>query len=154
MPISILEALACNIPVICSNLPGTVEFNEIAQQRGLEPPLVLTRAEDPDDLARVVEELLSRPNKNIQTRDYIQQYYGVETHSRAWWVTFGRALERFTEERSNSTLTSEHGVTQLSHTSEFWSASEIEQLRWLAQVAFRLRNSRWFPLVRKLAKFL
>lgn len=154
MPIAILEALACNIPVLCSDLPGMVEFNRLAQQRGFEQPLLLARAEDADDLARVLAGWLSQQAQPIQTRDYIRQYYSVEPHSRAWWMAFGQALEKFAQLKAEPSFIAspESGHTSMSQ--EIWSQLEVDQLRWLARQAYRLRNSRWYPLLRKVAKRL
>jgi len=79
MPVAILEALASNIPVLCSNLDGMVEFNKLAKKRGFDEPLILFNSEDVEDLASKLREvLLSRPVK--KTRDYIKKYFDARVH--------------------------------------------------------------------------
>src|SRR3546814_9032731 len=47
--LAILEALAMNIPVVASDLPGMVEFNQISKARGYSSFVHLARSEDPQD---------------------------------------------------------------------------------------------------------
>src|SRR3546814_9607259 len=49
LPVAILEALAMNIPVVASDLPGMVEFNQISKARGYSSFVHLARSEDPQD---------------------------------------------------------------------------------------------------------
>jgi len=101
MPIAILEALACNIPVLCSDLPGMVEFNRIAQQRGFDPPLILARAEDPDDLADKLLDLVRRPPYSLQSREYIRRYYNAEAHCDAYQTVFKQAFDKFATQKAS-----------------------------------------------------
>src|SRR3546814_10286597 len=54
LPVAILEALAMNIPVVASDLPGMVEFNQISKARGYSSFVHLARSEDPQDFAAVI----------------------------------------------------------------------------------------------------
>ena len=93
MPIAILEALACNIPVISSDLPGMVEFNNMAISRGFNPPLILSRSEDIDDLAEKLKQFLEKPVAT-ETRSYISQYYGAEQHCREMEKVYQHAISQ------------------------------------------------------------
>jgi polysaccharide pyruvyl transferase CsaB len=92
MPLAILEALACNIPVLCSDLPGMVEFNALAQGRGFAPPLLLAHTEDPEDLAEKLTQALSGQRPSLDTRSYLMEYYGVEDHCRQYREIFDKAI--------------------------------------------------------------
>ena len=92
MPLAILEALACNIPVLCSDLPGMVEFNALAQGRGFHPPLLLAHTEDPDDLAEKMEQILRNPGGFVDTRSYLLKYYGAQSHCSEYQKVFDRVL--------------------------------------------------------------
>lgn len=79
MPVAILEALSSNIPVLCSNLDGMVEFNKIAKYRGYEDPLILCNSEDVEDLANKLRQLLRfKPLKH--TREYMKHYFDAKVH--------------------------------------------------------------------------
>jgi glycosyltransferase involved in cell wall biosynthesis len=79
LPVAILEALAMNIPVVASALPGMIEFNELSLKRGYESYINLARPEDPEDLARVIRNVLN--NKGRQnSNDYIKAYYSAQKH--------------------------------------------------------------------------
>ena len=95
MPIAILEALACNIPVVCSDQPGMVEFNRLAQQRGFDSPLILVRTEDVEELAVRLTEALSQQQEPRHTRDYVLQYYSAETNKQSYESAFKRCLARY-----------------------------------------------------------
>jgi glycosyltransferase involved in cell wall biosynthesis/peptidoglycan hydrolase CwlO-like protein len=79
LPVAILEALAMNIPVVASALPGMLEFNDQAIRRGYEGYVDLANPDDPEDLARVIRAVL----KNSARKDsnlYIRDYYSPQKH--------------------------------------------------------------------------
>ncbi len=61
LPLALLEALAMDIPVVSSALPGTLEFNRLARQRGSSVSIPTFKSEDPEDLARVLAAVLANP---------------------------------------------------------------------------------------------
>jgi glycosyltransferase involved in cell wall biosynthesis len=79
LPVAILEALAMNIPVVASDLPGMVEFNDLAESRGYPRFVHLARVEDPQDLARVIAEVLQGPAQP-ESSPYISAYYSPAKH--------------------------------------------------------------------------
>jgi glycosyltransferase involved in cell wall biosynthesis len=130
MPLAILEALACNIPVVCSNLPGMVEFNQLAVERGLEPtPLTLARSGDADDLADKIVAALDGNRRD--TRAYVGRWYGADANGRAVLVACGQAMERAAQDALRL------------------SAPDLDDLRWLAAIVHRFRSARVFPYLRR-----
>ncbi|MDR5826165.1 glycosyltransferase [Caballeronia sp. LZ043] len=79
LPVAVLEALAANIPVVASGLPGMVEFNNLSMRRGYESYLDLAKPEDPADFARVLREVLMR-NRRQESHLYISEYYQARKH--------------------------------------------------------------------------
>jgi len=79
LPVAILEALAMNIPVVASALPGMQEFNELALRRGYEAYVNLAAPEDPEDLARVIRSVLEN-GKRKDSNLYIRDYYSPQKH--------------------------------------------------------------------------
>ncbi|SPK71353.1 protein of unknown function [Cupriavidus taiwanensis] len=92
LPVAVLEALAADIPVVASGLPGMVEFNELSVKRGYERYLALARPEDPEDLANVLRDLLVR-ERRPGSHDYIREYYQAGKHC-SDLVDLGRILRR------------------------------------------------------------
>ena len=81
LPVCILEALAMNIPVLASDLEGMREFNRVAAARGYPEPLVLFRADDPEDLAEKLAGIL-QSGRRPDTRPYILDHYSRQRHCR------------------------------------------------------------------------
>jgi glycosyltransferase involved in cell wall biosynthesis len=79
LPVAILEALAMNIPVVASDLPGMVEFNQLSEARGYSPFVHLARREDPQDFAVVMSQILER-GVECDSSTYINDYYSPEKH--------------------------------------------------------------------------
>lgn len=79
LPVAILEALAMNVAVVASALPGMREFNDLSVQRGYEAFVDLARPEDPEDLARVIRAVLLRDTRRDSNR-YIRDYHSPEKH--------------------------------------------------------------------------
>ena len=77
MPVAILEALSSNIPVLCSDLEGMRDFNRLAVDRGHEEPLNLCPQDNPEELARMMAQLLRQPRR-VDTRSYMKKFYSVE----------------------------------------------------------------------------
>lgn len=79
LPVAILEALAMDIPVVASALPGMQEFNDLAVRRGYEAYVNLAHPEDPQDLARVIRAVLLKDERKDSSR-YIRAYHSPEKH--------------------------------------------------------------------------
>ncbi|HNO75682.1 MAG TPA: glycosyltransferase family 4 protein [Nitrosomonas mobilis] len=79
LPVAILEALAMNIPVVASDLPGMVEFNQLSEARGYARFVHLARTEDPQDFAAVMSQILERSIEHNSSA-YINDYYSPEKH--------------------------------------------------------------------------
>jgi glycosyltransferase involved in cell wall biosynthesis len=79
LPVAILEALAMNIPVVATALPGMQEFNALAVRRGYEAYVNLANPEDPQDLARVIRAVLLS-HERLDSHRYIRAYHSPEKH--------------------------------------------------------------------------
>ncbi len=79
LPVAILEALAMNIPVVASDLPGMVEFNELSVARGYSSFVHLAKKEDPQDLAALIADVLNNSSHKASS-SYINDYYSQQKH--------------------------------------------------------------------------
>jgi len=79
LPVAILEALAMNIPVVASDLPGMVEFNQLSETRGFPSFVHLAKSEDPQDFAAVISRVLKNYSE-MNSGDYIKRYYSPAKH--------------------------------------------------------------------------
>lgn len=79
LPVAILEALAMNIPVVASDLPGMIEFNQLSEARGYSRFVHLARKEDPQDFAAVMSKILECGVEHDSSA-YINDYYSPEKH--------------------------------------------------------------------------
>ncbi|WP_292979563.1 glycosyltransferase family 4 protein [Nitrosomonas sp.] len=79
LPVAILEALAMNVPVVASDLPGMVEFNQLAETRGYSRFIHLAKSEDPQEFAAVVSRVLENGVEQ-DSNAYIRDYYSPEKH--------------------------------------------------------------------------
>ncbi len=92
MPFAIVEALASNVPVIASNLPAMVEFNQLAEQRRFPAPLTLFQAGDSADLREKIAQRLLKHDRQEQSRDYIARFYGPDQHRQAYSQAMEQAI--------------------------------------------------------------
>jgi len=79
LPMTVLEGLAMDIPVVASKLDGVLEFNNLAAERACAPPVVTFPTEDIDALSEALRKVLcnnSRPN----TSHYISEFYSIRKH--------------------------------------------------------------------------
>lgn len=83
LPIVLLEALACNIDVIASDIEGTIEFYNLAKSRGYDNLFGMFNSENIYDLAKKIHEwLISKSTKSTKSNgtEYIQKYYSTKPH--------------------------------------------------------------------------
>lgn len=80
LPVVLLEALACNIPVIISNLDGVKEFYNIACTRGYHNLYQMFESEDVNDLTQKIYEYLNHPIICEKGNEYIRKYYSPQYH--------------------------------------------------------------------------
>ncbi len=78
-PMAVLEALAMNIPVVASDLPGVLEFNANAISRGFLPYIHTARSQNVSDFANAIRQTLENKN-NFESRDYISKYFSLKKH--------------------------------------------------------------------------
>lgn len=83
LPIVLLEALACNINVIASDIEGNMEFYNLAKARGYDKLFTLFESENEYDLAKKIYEW-SITDDSLNTfykgREYIKKYYSTHNH--------------------------------------------------------------------------
>jgi glycosyltransferase involved in cell wall biosynthesis len=80
LPVVLLEALACNIPVISSELEGIIEFYNIAKERGYDNLFQMFKSEDVKDLTQKIFEWFQCPFTNDRGYEYIKKYYSTSVH--------------------------------------------------------------------------
>jgi len=78
-PVSILEALAMNIPVVATDLDGVREFNQKAVSRGYPAMIHTCRVEDIKDLATAITTVL-RMDTGCNSREYVKKFYSPDLH--------------------------------------------------------------------------
>jgi glycosyltransferase involved in cell wall biosynthesis len=78
-PVSVLESLAMNIPVIATDLEGIQEFNSNAIKRGYKAYIQTAHNEEINDLANVIRNTLNQTT-DITSREYIKEYFTPQNH--------------------------------------------------------------------------
>lgn len=69
LPIALLEALACNLPILASDIEGHKIINTLAVERGFDPPIKLFESENVEDLAdKLYAVLLNIDVMKVETR--------------------------------------------------------------------------------------
>lgn len=84
LPVVLLEALACNVDVIASDIEGVKEFYHIAQSRNYHNLFTMFESENSYDLARKINDWNNtsnqQNNKSLQSEGYIKKYYSTQHH--------------------------------------------------------------------------
>jgi len=82
LPIVLLEALACNVPILASDIDGHKIINRMAAEKGLDEPIKLFKSEDPKDLAEKLDRLLAseiKPNVRIVAEEVFSPKEHIES---------------------------------------------------------------------------
>jgi len=79
LPLAILEALSCNVPVLASDIPGHKIINEMAHQHGFPDVITLFRDGDRHDLADKLSMILTRGGA-VTTRDVVEVLFSPKAH--------------------------------------------------------------------------
>lgn len=81
LPVALLEALACDIPVIISDLEGVRDFYNIARGRGYDNLFEMFESENVTDLAQKIYEWFKHPYMCENGHKYINEFYSSLRHS-------------------------------------------------------------------------
>jgi glycosyltransferase involved in cell wall biosynthesis len=80
-PIAILEALACNVPVLASDIEGHIAVNRMAAKGGHADLLLLFKEGSADDLADKLGKYLENGLRESTTYDVISTLFSPEKHT-------------------------------------------------------------------------
>lgn len=81
LPITMLEALASNIPVLASDIEGHKAINDIMKQNGYPESISLFRSGDVNDLARKMDRFLSAEKRDeMNSREAVAALFNGELH--------------------------------------------------------------------------
>jgi len=80
MPLAVLEALAANIPLLTSDLPGVVDLNRTAENRGFGKVVRTFAMEDSSAMAAELRAML-KDDDRPDTRPFVDLYNNVELHA-------------------------------------------------------------------------
>lgn len=80
-PIAIIEAMACNVPIIASDIEGHKAVNEMAREGGFAEPLILFKSEDPSDLAEKLDNYLKGGLREVDSRTLVTSLFSSDRHT-------------------------------------------------------------------------
>lgn len=106
LPISVLEALSCDVPVIASDIDGHTVINDLADQNNLVKPLILFKSENPEDLANKLERVLSGEKLYLENSgpQLINKLFSPEIHTDKLKTIFAKLIVNRREMRSLSKI--------------------------------------------------
>ncbi|MDR9788162.1 MAG: glycosyltransferase [Peptococcaceae bacterium MAG4] len=79
LPLAVLEALASNVRVVASDIPGHSVINEIARNNGMPEPLILFASENVNDLVEKIEYALNL-EEEPNVREVVQAVFSPKKH--------------------------------------------------------------------------
>lgn len=95
LPVVLLEALTCNIPIIASNLEGTIEFYNIAKSRGYNNLFQMFDSENVSDLTQKIYEWFINPFSCELGNEYITKYYSSKIHCNKFSNIIGKYVNTY-----------------------------------------------------------
>lgn len=100
LPIALLEALSCNIPILASDIEGHKIINRLCENKGIEPPIHCFKSEDVDDLEKhLINEINSLEHgKKVNVREAALNVFSPDQHV----VGIKKAIQKAKDERNNS----------------------------------------------------
>lgn len=80
LPIALLEALSCNVPILVSNIPGHTVINQLAEKAHLKAPLELFVSEDEADFAKRLVEVVAKHGNDYHGREVAEKVFSPKVH--------------------------------------------------------------------------
>lgn len=82
LPIALLEALSCNLPIIASDIEGHRIINELAVKGGFPEPIRLFESENADELAQCIKDFICKPpaESTIMARETALALFSPKQH--------------------------------------------------------------------------
>lgn len=82
LPIALLEALSCNLPILASDIDGHRIINTLCEERGISAPIKLFETENPRAFAEALRAMLRdlEENEEVQTREAALAVFSPEQH--------------------------------------------------------------------------
>ncbi|MEA5010982.1 MAG: glycosyltransferase [Angelakisella sp.] len=99
LPIALLEAISCGLPILASDIDGHLIINKLVQAKGLPAPVATFKTENPDDLAKQLLELVPHIGQNFLSKGALHKIavdvFSPEQHVNGLLQAFKIAKEEF-----------------------------------------------------------
>lgn len=82
LPIALLEALSCNLPILASDIDGHRIINTLCEEKGITAPIKLFETENPRAFAKALRAMIRDLEENfaVQTREAALAVFSPEQH--------------------------------------------------------------------------